>query len=169
MKRNGMYALDFQGPAMVEGQSTYLRGARYVNRVVALCFLPYVGLLSADEIDQHAVQFEEAGATLLIVSSGGRPLHRLWIEQQNKPNTPVLGDLCGRLHRLFGVATAERSARCHTFMIDRKGILRLRVTHDFVDNDLETLRKIIGLTGIRRAAAEPDHEAIPNKADCVSV
>jgi len=169
MKRNGMHALDFHGPALVEGHLTYLRGTRYMNRVVVLCFLPYVGLLSADEIDRHAARFEEAGATLLIVSSGGRPLHRLWIEQQNKPNTPVLGDLCGRLHRLFGVAAAERSARCHTFMIDQEGILRLRVTHDFVDRDLETLRKIVGSTGIRRAAAEPDHEAIPNKADCVSV
>ncbi len=54
MKRNGMHALDFHGPALVEGHLTYLRGTRYVNRVVALCFLPYVGLLSADEIDRHA-------------------------------------------------------------------------------------------------------------------
>ena len=169
MKRNGMHALDFHGPALVEGRLTYLRGTRYMNRVVALCFLPYVGLLSADEIDRHAARFEEVGATLLIVSSGVRPLDRLWIGQPVKPNTPVLSDLCGRLHRSFGVAAAERSVRCHTFMIDRKGILRLRVTHDFVDRDLETLRKIIGLTGIRRAAAEPDHEAIPNKTDCVSV
>lgn len=169
MKRNGMHALDFHGPALVERHLTYLRGTRYMNRVVVLCFLPYVGLLSADEIDRHAARFEEAGATLLIVSSGGRPLHRLWIEQQNKPNTPVLGDLCGRLHRLFGVAAAERSARCHTFMIDQEGILRLRVTHDFVDRDLETLRMTVGLTDIQRANAEPDHETATNKAEYVPV
>jgi peroxiredoxin len=168
MKRNGMHALDFHGPALVEGHLTYLRGTRYVNRIVALCFLPYAGLLSADEIDRHAAQFEEVGATLLIVSSGVRPLDRLWIGQPVKPNTPVLADLCGRLHRSFGVAAVERTARCHTFMIDRSGILRLRVTHDFVDRDLKTLRKIVGLTDIHRAA-ESDHEAATNKAEYVSV
>lgn len=169
MKRNGMYALDFHSPALVEGHLTYLRGTQYMNRVVALCFLPYVGLLSADEIDPHAAMFEAVGATLLIVSSGVRPLDRLWIGQPVKPNTPVLADLCGRLHRLFGVAAAERSARCHTFMIDQKGILRLRVTHDFVDRDLETLRKIVGLTDIHRANVGPGCEVTTNKAEYVPV
>jgi hypothetical protein len=169
MKRNGMYALDFHGPALVGGELTYLGGARYFNRVVALCFLPYVGLLSAGEIDRHAERFDEVGATLLIVNSGVRPLHRLWIGQPDKPNTPVLENLCGRLHRLFGVVTREGSVRCHTFMIDWKGVLRLRVTHDFSDNDLETLRKIVGLTDIHRANAESDHEVAMNKADSVPV
>ena len=167
MKRNGMHALDFHGPALVEGHLTYLRAMRYTNRVVALCFLPYAGLLSAEEIDRHAARFEEVGATLLIVSSGVRPLDRLWNGQPVKPNTPVLADLCGRLHRLFGVVAAERSARCHTFMIDQKGLLRLRVTHDFVDRNLETLRKIVGLTDIHRANVEDNREAATNKAEYV--
>jgi alkyl hydroperoxide reductase subunit AhpC len=164
MKRNGMYALNFHGPAMVEGNLTYLRGTQYVNRVVTLCFLPYVDLLSAGEIDRHAARFEEVGAKLLIVSSGVRPSHRLWTGQLDKPNTPVMADLSGRLHRSFGVAETGRSVRCHTFMIDRKGVLRLCVTHDFVDSDLETLRKIIGLTDIRGANAESDHEVV-NKSE----
>ncbi len=169
MKRNGMHALDFHGPALVGGDLIYLSGTRYLNRVVALCFLPHTGLLSSGEIDRHAARFDEIGATLLIVNSGVHPLHRLWIGQPDKPNTPVLEDVCGRLHRLFGVAARERSERCHTFMIDRSGILRLRVTHDFVYNDLETLRKIVGLTDIRRANAEFDHEVATNKADSVPV
>ena len=45
MKRNGMHALDFYGPALAGGEVTYLHGSRYVNRVVALCFAPYVSLL----------------------------------------------------------------------------------------------------------------------------
>jgi alkyl hydroperoxide reductase subunit AhpC len=169
MKRNGMYALDFHGPALVGGDLTYLSGTRYLNRVVALCFLPHVGLLSAGEIDRHAARFDEIGATFLIVNSGVHPLHRLWIGQPDKPNTLVLEDVCGRLHRLFGVAARELSIRCHTFMIDRSGILRLRVTHDFVDRDMETLRKIAGLTDIQRANAEPDREAVTNKVEYVSV
>jgi|CXWL01.1.fsa_nt_gi hypothetical protein len=39
MKRNGMQALDFHGPALVRGDLTYLHGAHYVHKVVALCFL----------------------------------------------------------------------------------------------------------------------------------
>lgn len=169
MKRNGMHALDFHGPALVGGDLTYLNGTRYLNRVVALCFSPYVGFLSVEEIDWHATRFDKVGATLLIVSSGARPLHRLWIGHPDKPNTPILEDLCGRLHRLFGVAARERSVRCHTFMVDRNGILRLRVAHDFVDHDLETLRKIVGLTDIHRPNAELDHEGATNKAEYVPV
>lgn len=169
MKRTGMHALDFYGTALVGGDLTYLNGTRYMNRVVALCFLPYVGLLSAGEIDRHAARFDKVGATLLIVSSGARPLHRLWIGHPDKPNTPVLEDLCGRLHRLFGVATRERSARCHTFMIDRSGILRLRVTHDFVDYDMEMLRKIVGLTDVRKANTESGDEMATNEAESVTL
>ena len=159
MKRNGMRALDFHGPALVGGELIYLRGTRYVNRVVALCFLPYFGFLLTEGIDRYAARFDDVGATLLIVSSGVHPLHRLWIGQPGKLNTPVLSDLCGRLHRSFGVAAAERSARCHTFMIDRKGILRLRIAHEFVDRDMETLCKIVGLTDIRKADTEPEHRS----------
>lgn len=169
MKRNGMYALDFHGPALVEGDLTYLQGTRYVNRVVALCFLPNTGLLSAGEIDRHGERFDKVGATLLIVSSGACPLYRWWIGQPGKPNTPIMADLCGRLHRSFGVTKTERSVRCHTFMIDRSGILRLRVTHDFVDGDLETLRKIVGLTDVRRADAESGDEVVTREAEPVNL
>lgn len=132
MKRNGMYALDFQGPALVEGRLTYLRGARYVDIVVALCFLPYARLVSAEKIDRQARRFQDLGAALLIVTSGRRPLHRLWVEQRERPATPVLADIFGRLHRSFGVTVEESAQRCHTFVIDRMGILRLRVSHDFL-------------------------------------
>ncbi len=159
MKRNGMHALDFHGPALVGGEVTYLHGTRYVNRVVALCFVPYVSLLPADEIECHAARLDKVGATLLIGSSGVRSSDRLWILHPDKPNTPFLADLCGRLHRLFGVAARERSARCHTFMIDRKGILRLRVTHDFVDRDMETLCKIVGMTHIHTTDTEREHRS----------
>jgi alkyl hydroperoxide reductase subunit AhpC len=120
--------------------------------------VPYVSLLPAEEIERHAARLDEVGATLLIVSSAVRSLDRLWLWHPDKPNTPVLADLCGRLHRSFGVAV-ERSVRCHTFLIDRKGILRLRVTHDFVDRDMETLCKIVGMTDIHKANTEPEHRS----------
>jgi alkyl hydroperoxide reductase subunit AhpC len=145
MKRNGTYALDFHVPALVGKQLSYLHGRQLMGRLVALCFLPYAGLLSVDEIDRHAARFQQVGATLLIVSSGARPLHQLWIDQPEKPWTPVLADPGGQLHRSFDVAYTQSSSRCRTFVIDRQGILRLRVSHDFVGGDLEALRKIVGL------------------------
>lgn len=151
MKRNGMHALDFQGPALVGGHLTYLHGARYVNRVVALCFLPYAGHMPVEMIDGQARRFSDLGAALLIVVSGARPLHRLWIEQEDRPLTPVLADPCGRLHRLFGVAVTEPAQRCHTFVIDRTGRLRLRVSHDFIEHDLTVLQELIEVS--QRAAA----------------
>ena len=146
MKRNGTYALNFHAPALVGRQLTYLHGQQFAGRYVALCFLPYAGVLSAEIIDGHSEQFDRVDATLLIVGSGPGPLHRLWTDQSEKPWTPVLVDPCGRLHRSFGVAVTEFPGRCHTFVIDRVGILRLRVSHDFVNGDMEALRKIVGLT-----------------------
>ena len=144
MKRNGMQALDFHGPALVRGDLTYLHGAHYVHKVVALCFLPSAGLVPAALIDRHAEGFQGVDAALVMVASGARLLHRLWIGQEDMPLTPVLADPCGRLHRSLGVVVAGPAQRCHTFVIDRTGILRLRVSHDFVEHDLAVLRGIVG-------------------------
>jgi len=150
MKQNGMQVLNFHVPALVERELIYLRGTRFLGQLVALCFLPYAGLIAADEIDYQARQFEKIGGTLVLVGSGACPLHRLWIDEAESPRAAVLADPCGQLHRLFGVAVSDRSPRCHTLVIDREGTLRLRVTHDFVDGDLETLRGIMALRGTDR-------------------
>ena len=71
----------------------------------------------------------------------------------------VLADPCGRLHRSFGVIVAEPSLHCHTYIIDREGILRLYVSHDFLNHDLDILRKIVEVDRVQTA----DHAA--NKED----
>ncbi len=147
MKRNGMFALDFNAPGLDGGQLIYLRGKHLVGRLIILCFLPDAGL-RAGEIDHHAHRFQKVDATLVIVSSGVPPLHRLWVDRPAQPSTIVLADPCGRLHRLFGVRFTETSPRCQTFVIDREGTLRLRLTHNFVGRDLETLRTMIGSSNI---------------------
>lgn len=144
MKRNGIYALDFHGPALIGGEIKYLRGRQFLDKVLALCFLPYPGLVPTEMIDRQACRLREVDATLLLVASGTRPLHRLWRERGDKPTVPVMTDLCGRLHRAFGVAVVEPGQRCHTFVIDRTGVLRLRLSHDFVEHDLTILRAMIG-------------------------
>jgi peroxiredoxin len=157
MKRNGMYALDFNAPAVDGGQLIYLRGKHLMGRLVVLCFLPDAGL-RADEIDHHTQRFQKVDATLVIVSSGVRPLHRLWVDPPAQPSTIVLADPCGRLRRLFGVRSSEIPPRCQTFVIDREGTLRLRLTHDFVGHDLETLRTMIGSSNMDMIDG---HTAIP--------
>ena len=144
MNRNGMPISKFHGPALVGGVLAYFRGMRYVNKVVALCFLPYAGRLSGHMIDRQAQRFEDVDAALLIVASGPVPLHQLWVGQRDKPATPILADPCGRLHRSFAVAVQEPAQQCQTFVIDRTGVVRLRVSHDFVEHDLATLLEVIG-------------------------
>lgn len=143
MRRHGMYALDFCSPALVEGALTYVRGQRYAGQVVALCFVPYAGLLLPDVIERCAARFEEVESALLLVVSGARPLYWMWLEDARQLRTPVLADLCGRLHRSFGVAIQEPLQRCRTFVIDRLGILRLRVSHDFLEHDLSLVGELI--------------------------
>lgn len=143
MKRNQAHALTFSGPALVKGELTYLDSACYANRVVVLCFLPSIGLVPAGLIDRQAERFREIGAALVMVASGARPFHRVWIGHQEKPLLPVLADPCGRLHRTFGVVAADPARRCHTFVIDRTGVLRLRVSHDFMEHDLTVLQELI--------------------------
>lgn len=143
MKRNGAHALIFSGPALVGGELTYLDSAGYADRIVALCFLPYIGLVSTDLIDREADRFRKIEVALVMVASGARPLHRVWIGHGAKPLTPVLADPGGRLHRIFGVTVADPVRRCHTFVVDRTGTLRLRVSHDFMEHDLTVLQKLI--------------------------
>lgn len=152
MKRNGMYALDFHGPALVGGRLTYLRGSQFANRVVALCFLPPGRRVSAERIDRQAHQFGEIGADLVLVTAGAQALHRWWPGERGQPVTPILADICGRLHRSFGVPLNEPVQRCQTFVIDRAGILRLRVNHDFIWQDFTVLGGTIAAT--RHAAAQ---------------
>lgn len=143
MNRRGRPVLCFQTPALVDGLLTYFDGMRYRERVVALCFLPYAGLVAPELIDRTAQQFALCDVTLLIVASGVRPLHRLWSDLAVKPTTPVLADLCGRLHRQFDVAAADSMQRCQTFVIDIEGVLRLRVSHDFIERDLILLKELL--------------------------
>ena len=143
MKCNGMGVLDFHTPALVRRQFTYLSGRQFIGQLVALCFLPYAGLVAAHRLDHYGRQFQQIDTTLLIAISGPRPFHRLWISPTEKPSTTLLADPCGRLHRRFGVGSIEAAPHCRTFVIDQDGILRLRVTHDFVDGDLDALRNIL--------------------------
>lgn len=154
MARTHLRAADLDGPALVEGALTYLRGVRYAERAVALCFLPYPGLLPVEMIDRQAREFDEIDTALLIVASGARPLHRLWAARGDKPRAPVLGDVGGRLHRALRVAIVEPALRCHTIVVDRTGVLRLRVSHDFVEHDLAVLRETIDAA--HRFAADAD-------------
>ena len=145
MKHNGMHVLNFSEPALVRREFIYLRGKHLLGRLVALCFLPSRGQIAVDQMDRQAQRFQGIKVSLVLVGPGAHPLHQLWVGQVEKPWTAVMSDPCGRLHRSFGVAESVPTLRCHTFVIDQGGILRLRVTHDFVDRDLETLRRIIGL------------------------
>lgn len=169
MKQNGMYALDFHGPALMGGDLTYLHARRYADRIVALCFLPDVSRVSVKMIDRLAQRFEDLDVALLFVASGARPLHRMWIGQPNKPSTPVLADPCGRLHRSFGVAIASPSRRCHSFVIDGSGVLRLCVSHDCTERDLTLLLDLIVSSRSHKKTWGPDEtKSVSGRAACMS-
>ena len=51
-----------------------------------------------------------------------------------------------RLHRAFGVASAQTQVRCQTFLIDRAGLLRFHLIHDFTDRGLSALQEIVTLS-----------------------
>lgn len=158
MKRDGMNMLDFCVPALVEGQLSYLCGTRYLGQLVAICFVPPVGLIPAECLDRQAGRFQEIDTVLLIVSPRGWPLHRLWSPHSVKPRTPVLADPCGRLHRSFGVAATEPSPCCHTFLVQREGTFRLALTHDFSESGLENLRQIVVRSRLQAAGTVINQE-----------
>lgn len=143
MKQIRLRATDLSGPALVEGGLAYLCGASYVKQTVALCFLPSEGHLLGETIDQQAQGFRDIDVALLIVAAAANPLHRLWMGREDKPRTSVLADVGGRLRRAFRVSGVGTLSRCHTIVIDQTGVLRLRISHDFVEHDLAMLRKII--------------------------
>lgn len=146
MKHIGDPMPRFRAPALMEGRLTYLDSARLIGRWTALCFLPYVGIVEPAFLDHQADRFDRLDTTLLIVSSGTRPLHRLWLDRPTKPRTPLLYDPLARLHRAFGVVPEQTPVRCQTFLIDRANLLRYHLVHDFTERGLAALHEIVTLS-----------------------
>lgn len=142
----GKSAPSFRAPALVSGTLSYLDSTQFAGRWTTLCFLPYVGIVEPEFLDQQATNLDRIDTTLLIVSSGTRPLHRMWLDRPATARTPLLYDPLGRLHRSFGVAVARIPVRCQTFLIDRAGLLRFHLIHDFTDRGLSALHEIVTLS-----------------------
>lgn len=157
MKQTRLRARELDGPALVERTLVYLRGSTYAKRTVALCFLPYPEVVSGEMIDRYAQDFRDIEVALLMVASAAGPLHRLWMGREGKPRTPVLADAGGRLHRAFRMGVVVPNSRCHTVVFDRTGVLRLRISHDFLEHDLTMLRNIIN--AMQRDASVEAHVA----------
>ena len=146
MQHIGKPAPSFRALALVAGTLTYLGSTQFAGRWTTLCFLPYVGIVEPDFLDHQADNLDRIGTTLLIVSSGTRPLHRMWIGDTAKPRLPLLTDPLGQLHRSFGVTAAQLPTRCQTFLVDRAGLLRFYLIHDFTDRGLGALHEIVTLS-----------------------
>lgn len=146
MQHIGKPAPNFRASALVAGTFTYLDSTQFTGRWMALCFLPYVGIVKPDFLDHQADNLDRIDTTLLIVSSGTRPLHRVWLDHPTTPRTPLLYDPLSRLHWSFGVPPAQIPVRCQTFLIDRAGLLRFHLIHDFTDRGLRALQEIVTLS-----------------------
>jgi len=146
MEKIGKPAPSFRAPALVAGTLTYLDSTQFAGRWTAVCFLPYFGIVEPDFLDHQTNNFDRIDTTLLIVSSGTRTLHRMWLDRPTTPRTPLLYDPLGRLHRSFGVAVAQIPVRCQTFLIDRAGLLRFHLIHDFTDRGLAAFQEILTMS-----------------------
>lgn len=155
MRRIGERAPRFRVPVLMNGTLVYMDSARFQGRWVALCFLPYVGLVETAFLDHQAERFAQIDTALFIVNSGTRPLHRLWIGGTAKPRILLLTDPLDRLHRSFGIAATHRPARCQTVLIDREGILRFHLIHDFNDRGLDALQEVVTLSRTQNTAGPP--------------
>ena len=146
MQHIGKPAPSFRAPALVAGTLIYLDSTQFAGRWMALCFLPYVGIVKPNFLDHQANNLDRIDTTLLIVSSGTRPLHRVWLDHPTTPCTPLLYDPLSRLHWSFGVPPAQIPVRCQTFLIDRAGLLRFHLIHGFTDRGLSALQEIVTLS-----------------------
>lgn len=143
MQHIGKPAPSFRAPALVAGTLTYLDSTQFTGRWMALCFLPYVGIVKPDFLDHQADNLDRIDTTLLIVSSGTRPLHRVWLDHPTSRRTPLLYDPLSRLHWSFGVPPAQIPVRCQTFLIDRAGLLHFHLIHNFTERGLSALQEIV--------------------------
>jgi|CXWL01.1.fsa_nt_gi hypothetical protein len=76
MKRIGAPSLNFWIPALVHGQLASLDAKQFAGRWMALRFLPLWHTGRAAFLDHQADGLDQIDMTLLVVSSGVRPLHR---------------------------------------------------------------------------------------------
>ena len=146
MQHIGKPAPSFLAPTLVAGTLTYLDSTQFAGRWMALCFLPYMGIVKPNFLDHQTDNLDRIDTTLLIVSSGTRPLHRVWLDHPTTPRTPLLYDPLSRLHWSFDAPPAQIPVRCQTFLIDRAGLLRFHLIHDFTDRGLSALQEIVTLS-----------------------
>ena len=76
MKRIGAPSLNFLIPALVHGQLASLDAKQFADRWRALRFLPLWRTGGTALLDHQADGLDQIDTTLLVVSSGARPLHR---------------------------------------------------------------------------------------------
>ncbi|THI84814.1 MAG: hypothetical protein CAF41_011185 [Nitrospira sp. CG24A] len=145
----------FRTPALVDGQLTYFGPAQFIGRWIAVYFLPYAGIVKPNFLGHDADCLDQIDTTLLFVSSGTNPLHRIWLEHPTTSRTPLLYDPLSRRCRAFRVGLTQTPVRCQTFLIDCAGLLRFHLTQDFTDRGLAALQEILTLKQLHDSGKEP--------------
>ncbi len=140
---NGCPAPRFRVPVLVGGTLTYLDSACLRGRSVTLCFLPPLGLLERAVLERHVQDFEDEKAFFLGVVDEGAFFFGPWQRDPWLRGLTLTGDPLGRLSRSFGISHRQSPARCQSFVIDPKGILRYHLVQDLNGRGMSALLEIL--------------------------
>jgi alkyl hydroperoxide reductase subunit AhpC len=159
MTKIGHPAPHFRAPALVGGNLLLLNSTGLRGRSFTLCFLPPLGLLERAVLEHRVQDFEAEKALFLGVVDEGALFFGPWQKDLWPRGLTLTGDPLGQLSRRFGVSRYQSSARCQSFIVDARGVLRYHLVHELNDQGLNALLEILkssAFAGHRQASYNGD-------------
>jgi len=156
--RIGKPAPNFKEAAVVGTEFKEVSLSDYKGRYVVLLFYPldftFVCPTEIIAFADRADEFKKLGAEVLALSVDSKYTHLAWVNTPRKEGgiagvkIPLVADITKKIHQDYDVLLEDGFGLRGLFLIDKNGILRVKVVHDrpigrSVDEALRTLNALI--------------------------
>jgi len=116
-------------PAFLKGQLFLFDLARLDGRWGIVCGLPPFDFGEAVFLNQYHRTIQKEQAILLGMLPFADPLLDPSLPKARVLRIPLLADPLHRLRRVFGLTGKPTSNRCHSYVIDPRGVIRYHLVH----------------------------------------
>ncbi|MEX2493521.1 MAG: redoxin domain-containing protein [Nitrospirales bacterium] len=137
-------------PALTNGNLVTLDISQFKGQWVTLCCPSHFGLVECLFLDRYRKEWEQQGALLLGLVSGTYPFHEPWIQQVPRLGLPLLSDPLGRVCRALKLSKLQELGRCHSLIINPRGIVEYHLIHDLSVRGMNAISEIFLLSKKQR-------------------
>lgn len=120
----------FRSPALIGGKLGVVSLSEYAPQWITLHAVSCLGLAEALLLDRQRVRLASRGIVSFVLPLAPWSLHRIPPGRFNRIRIPILSDPLMRLHRACRMGMRPPLGRCHSCIIDPRGLIRTQVVHD---------------------------------------